>query len=120
MTLVTTTFVLRVECSVRDCTARLTAGTGVAFHTPAHARFIGLVLAEGWVERIGRSNRWYCKAHAARAGRCVKGKWGACSKHCPVHGHGHVVSWASEDARRLAGRHNRLSEADRARGREHW
>ena len=112
MSIMTTTLVVGVSCDVRGCTTNHRLGTPVQSSSKERASFIRLLLAEGWAERIGRSNRWYCPAHADRAGRCAGGRWGTCSPHCPVHGRGQVITWDGEKAKRLAGTRS-LLDADR-------
>lgn len=116
MSLLTETRLLGVTCDVRDCTAEQRVDPIPSFG-PEADRFLALLLCDGWVRRVGRSTTWFCRAHADRATRCLKGRWGGCSPWCPVHKHGLVTTWNSEDARRLAGQDNLLSRADRARAR---
>ena len=109
----TKTVLVGVACDVSSFTAEVRPGDPAEQFSAAERRFYKLLLCEGWAKRIGRSTRWYCPAHSERAGRCVKGRWGGCSPWCPVHGHGQVVTYETEDAKRLAGQRNMLTEASR-------
>lgn len=114
MSLLTLTLITGAECDVRGCTLRQELEPPAPTFSPAARSFEAALLRWGWARRCGRSVRWYCPGHADRARRCVKGRYG-CSPWCPVHGHGSVQTWDTEDAKRLAGKRNMLTDADRGR-----
>lgn len=112
MTLLTETRLLGVSCDVHDCTREQRLTEPVPTFSPEADRFRAFLLCEGWVIRHGLTAWWFCPEHADRANHCVKGRYG-CSPWCPVHRDGRVTTWASEDARRLAGLDNMLTRAER-------
>lgn len=85
-----------ISCDRRGCPTRYLLPELVWGYGAEYRQLEADVFAAGWVKRLGRSATWHCPGeHADQARRCIKGKYGACSRWCPVHKDGRIVTEAS-------------------------
>jgi hypothetical protein len=93
MSLLESHWIRGVACDVRACTVQHRLPELIPAYGQESREFEADMFAAGWAKRIGRSVTWHCPGgHAERASRCTKGKYGACSRWCPVHKDGRVIT----------------------------